>query len=86
MGRPTPEEAKEMQYRKLIKEIWEKDYNRKKDEFTVISLGEQFMKIKTGEKGIDIHRSLFEDYFTAANVELKIGSLTNIKNYLKQLL
>jgi len=86
MGRPTPGEAKEMQYRKLIKEIWGKEFNRNKDEFTIISLGKQFMKIKTGEKETDIHRSLFEDYFTATNEELKIGSLENIKKYLKQLL
>ncbi len=86
MGMPTSEEAKAMQYRKLIKEIWENEFNRNTDEFTVISLGKQFMNIKTSEKGIDIHRSLFEDYFTAANEKLKIGSIENIKKYLKQLL
>lgn len=86
MGRPTPEEAKEKQYRKLIKEIWEKEFNRNKDEFTVISLGKQFMEMKTGGKEIDIHRSLFEDYFAAGNEELKIACLERIKKYLKQLL
>lgn len=86
MGKPTSEEAKEMQYRKLAKEIWEKEFNRYKDEFMVISLGVQFMKIKTSRKDVDIHRSLFEDYFAAGNEGFKKGALENIKKYLEQLL
>lgn len=85
MGRPTPDETKEMQYRKLVKEIWGKEFNRDKDEFTKVSLGKQFMKIKTGRKERDIHRDLFEDYFAAVGEEKTI-CLERIKKYLKQLL
>ena len=86
MGKPTPEQTKEMQYRKLVRETWEKEFCRAKDEFTKISLGEQFMKIKAGSKEIDIHRSLFEDYFAVGGEELKTIRLERIKKYLEQLL
>ena len=57
-----------------------------KDEFTKVSLGKQFMEIKTGGKEIDIHRSFFEDYFAACDEESKIVCLERIKKDLKQLL
>jgi hypothetical protein len=42
-----------------------------KNEFTEVSLGPQFMKIRTSGKEIEIHRSLFEDYFAHASKELQ---------------
>ena len=86
MGKPTPEQTKEMRYRKLVKETWEKEFGRARDEFTKISLGKQFMTIAAGGKEIDIHRSLFEDYFAAGGEELKAICLERIKKYLEQLL
>lgn len=86
MGRPTSEKTKEMQYRKLVKEIWEKELNRLKDELTEISLGQQFMNIKTGGREIKIHRSFFEDYFSEVSKELKTTYLERIKKSLEQLL
>lgn len=86
MGKPTPEQTKEMQYRKLVKETWEREFNRARDEFTHISLGRQFMKIRTGGKEIDIHRNLFEDYFAAVSKKSETICLERIKKYLEQLL
>lgn len=86
MTRPTQEEAKEMRYRKLVKDIWEKDFGRLRDEFTRISLKVQFVEIRIGEQGIDVHRSLFEDYFNASSEEQKKLYIGRIENYLKVLL
>jgi hypothetical protein len=86
MTRPTPEKAKEMNYRKLVKDIWEKDFGRSRDEFTQISLGVQFVEVRIGEQGIDIHRSLFEDYFNASGEEQKQLHVGRIKDYLETLL
>jgi hypothetical protein len=86
MGRPTPEEAKEMEYKKLIKEIWENEFNCTKDDLKVISLANDFVKIKTIERDVSIHRDLIEEHFTGSTKELKIKTLENIKKYLKQLL
>ncbi len=78
MARPTPEEGKEMQYRRLIKEIWEKNLNRSINELSM-SYDQQFLKIKTQEKEIDIHRSFFEDYFAASGSDSKKSCLERIK-------
>jgi hypothetical protein len=86
MTRPTPEKAKEMHYRNLVKDIWENNFGRSKDEFTRISLGVQFLEIRIGEEGIDVHRSLFEDYFSASSGEQKKLYISRIENYLKALL
>ncbi len=86
MTRATPEKSKEMRYRKLVKDIWEKDFGRSRDEFTRISLGVQFVEIRIGEQGIDVHRSLFEDYFNASSEEQKKFCIGRIEDYLKALL
>ena len=86
MGRPTTEETIEMQYRKFVKEIWDTEFNRSKDELTEVSLGKQFINIKTAENGIIIHRNLFEDYFSAVDAKLKIIYRERIKKSLENLL
>jgi len=85
MTRPTPGKAKEMNYRRLVKEVREKHFGRSRDEFTRISLGVGFMEKRMGELGIDIHRSLFEDYFSASGEEQRNQALARIENYLKTL-
>jgi DNA polymerase III delta prime subunit len=86
MGRPKPEEVKEMQYRKLVKEIWETEFYRSRDELAEILLENKFIKIKRGEKGTDIHTSFFEDYFNAAGHEELKTMRERIKIKLEQLL
>ena len=85
-GKQTPEQTKEMQYRRLARKIWEKELRRAKDELIQISLGKQFMTIKTNAKEIDIHRSLFEDYIAVGYGESRTIHLERIKKYLEQLL
>lgn len=82
MARPTPEEGKEMQCRRLIKEILEKNLNRSTNELSM-SYDQQFMKIKTQDKEIDIHRSFFEDYFAASGSDSKQSCLARIKQRLE---
>ena len=84
MGRPTAQEAKEMQYRKLVKEIWVNEFNRAKDELVVVLLGTQFVEIKANGKELAIHTSFFEDYFGANSNSSKAKYRDLIKQKLEQ--
>ena len=85
MAKLTSDQAFENKSRKLVKKIWEANLNRSKDELASISLRAGFIEIRTGNTDINIHRSLFEDYFDATNNELKETSIQRIKDYLRSL-
>ena len=89
MAKPTPEKRFEMKSKKLVKEIWEITFGRSKDEFGQISLGVQFLTVRigdTGEKGTDIHRSFFEDYFRSTSNEGRKITRERIEERLKYLI
>lgn len=89
MTRPTPREAEEMRIRKLVKDIWENDCARKKDELVGIGFNDDkpnFTIIRTDKASIEIHRSSFEDYFNSRSEEQKKYARDSIKKFLEQLL
>jgi len=83
MGRPTPEQTKEMTYRKIVKDIWEHDLNRQKDELKSIKLKDPFVNIETKYNSTNIHRDLFDDYLQVTSQENKLNRRKRIEEYLK---
>jgi hypothetical protein len=89
MPRPTERDSMGMKIRKLVKTIWAEDYNRDKEEFTYIDYANgatNFITVRTGENTIDMHQSLFEDYFNAKNDKERQFAIGKIKEYLDKLL
>jgi hypothetical protein len=69
MTRPTPEEAKIMQIRKAVKDFWETDFSRPRDEVKSVYVNRSFahsLDITILEKTSTFSKSLFEDYLSAA--------------------
>jgi len=84
MARLTAIEAKENEIKKLIRNIWEKECGRSKDELSLIKIDVTYMTtIKIDDRTIEIHYSLFDDYFSSSNTKAqKQGAVDKIKECL----
>jgi hypothetical protein len=84
MTRPTEKEAEKARIIKLIKDIWENDCKRKRDELTKISI-DDFIKVSVKNESADIHKSSFDNYFNTENKMKKQSAKDVIKNILNRL-
>jgi|WetSurMetagenome_2_1015567.scaffolds.fasta_scaffold992995_2 hypothetical protein len=84
MAKPTFEERVRM----LIRNMWNDDIGRSKDELMAVENDGDFFKVAVETEYVMIHKSHFEDYFKALDGKDKPkrkAHAESIRNYLKQL-